>query len=283
MLRMDERFVQNAINEAGGMDEIKQAINAIQDYRVKQYYPKKSIRLNNWDPCRTEIEEIVISVFTAVLVNECLTYQAAAGMLNHKINMDDTVDRVKTISEIIGLISLTGLINVERRGSGQSILITTDYTVSDIPSIDKHGLVLNRPQLVERNWDPDQGSMILGGKLNFHEKNLCLDHLNRMNQIPLKLNIAFIEACPEEPKSTFIKASDSPAKAAEKMHQFRQFAKDSSKKYMEIINGKNRAYLNHKYCTRGRTYAVGYYINTQGASYKKASLELYNKEFLNNL
>jgi len=104
-----------------------------------------------------------------------------------------------------------------------------------------------------------------------------------MNQIPLKLNIAFIEACPEEPKSTFIKASDSPAKAAEKMHQFRQFAKDSSKKYMEIINGKNRVYLNHKYCTRGRTYAVGYHINTQGASYKKASLELYNKEFLNNL
>ena len=281
-MRIDEKFVHKTILEAGGLNEIKQAISAIQEYKVKQYYPSKSIRLNNWDPSRTEIEEIVISVFTAVLVNETLTYQAAAGMLNHKIDMEDTLDRVKTISEIIAIISLTGLINVIRRGPGHSILINTDYDLEvEIPSTDKHSLVLNRPQPVEHNWAPDQGSVILGGRQNFHEGNLCLDHLNRMNQIPLKLNAKFIETYAEKPKSTYIKESDSPAKAAEKLHQWKQFAKQSSKKYMEILSGNNLVYLSHKYCTRGRTYAVGYYLNTQGSSYKKAILNLYHEEFLN--
>ena len=43
-----------------------------------------------------------------------------------------------------------------------------------------------------------------------------------------------------------------------------------------------KLYINHKPDTRGRIYAVGYYINPQGTSFKKAMLQLANKEHLDN-
>ena len=42
----------------------------------------------------------------------------------------------------------------------------------------------------------------------------------------------------------------------------------------------NEFWLTHKYDRRGRTYAVGYHINTQGTDYNKAVLELAKKEVI---
>lgn len=37
----------------------------------------------------------------------------------------------------------------------------------------------------------------------------------------------------------------------------------------------------HKYDRRGRTYAVGYHVNSQGTDYNKSVLELSRKEIIN--
>ena len=42
----------------------------------------------------------------------------------------------------------------------------------------------------------------------------------------------------------------------------------------------NEFWLTHKYDRRGRTYAVGYHINSQGTDYNKAVLELSKQEKL---
>ena len=45
-----------------------------------------------------------------------------------------------------------------------------------------------------------------------------------------------------------------------------------------INNQNNKFWLKHSLDTRGRTYCNGYLINYQGASYKKAIVQLHDKE-----
>ena len=45
----------------------------------------------------------------------------------------------------------------------------------------------------------------------------------------------------------------------------------------------NKFYFTHKVDKRGRLYCQGYHINYQSASYKKAMIELANKEIIDGI
>jgi DNA-directed RNA polymerase len=47
-----------------------------------------------------------------------------------------------------------------------------------------------------------------------------------------------------------------------------------------MVQCGNHFYLTHKVDKRGRIYACGYHINTQGTAFKKAQLELVNEEIV---
>jgi len=240
----------------------------------------------DWNPTSKDIYNLIVSVFTVTLTTEYLTYQALMGMLNNKLPHSDVIDRVKTLAEVVALIHKAGLIEIKGT-QGEYFMITPCLLLEGIPFVDNHATVYDRPQPVESNWDVDQGSMLLGGKLNHYEDNICLDHINRMNSIPMALNKEFLLKYPEEPKGEF---TDSPTTkdgkpgmtATEKLQLWEKYVSDGKKRYAHALVTVDRVYLNHKYCTRGRTYAVGYYISTQGSSYKKASIQLANKEYLND-
>ena len=48
--------------------------------------------------------------------------------------------------------------------------------------------------------------------------------------------------------------------------------------YRLMYEAGNRFYLTHKVDKRGRTYAQGYHVNTQGAAWNKATIELADME-----
>jgi hypothetical protein len=270
-----EKFVKQVIEEAGGMVEIAEAIAAIQSYLTGTYYESKQKRLAEWTPSEEDLYKLIICVFTATLSGRYTTYQAMAGKLNKHIKMDSLIDRVKTISEVIAIISKTGLITIFRSGSGKYIMVGTEYTLGQpLPFVDKHATIYHRPQPVESNFDEEQGSMLLGGPLNHHEGFICLDHINKMNSIPLTLNKEFLVKYPEEPKK------EKSVDTIKKLELWELYVTKCKHKYAHMLAGKNKCFLNHKYCTRGRTYASGYCISTQGSSYKKAMIQLANKEYL---
>jgi hypothetical protein len=94
-----------------------------------------------------------------------------------------------------------------------------------------------------------------------------------MNRIPLSLNIELLMLQQEMP--TF--ELDTP----DKEKQWEHYKNNSIAKYLEVTRKHgNLVYMDHKYCTRGRTYDLGYYISTQGTSFKKAIVQLYNKELV---
>lgn len=125
-----------------------------------------------------------------------------------------------------------------------------------------------------------QGSVILNGSKYFRDKDVCLDHLNRMNAVPLVLDFGVIRSN----EGRYIKPT---RKEGESYDDFRKRLKQASMFYsvsVEVMEGiaelSDVLYLTHKYDRRGRCYASGYHINTQGTDYNKAVLQLARKEKL---
>lgn len=125
-----------------------------------------------------------------------------------------------------------------------------------------------------------KGSIILNGSKHFKHLDVCLDHLNRMNAVPLVLDFSVIKSM----EGRYIKPT---RKDGESYEDFRKRLKQASVFYsvsLEVMEGlaelSDVIYLTHKFDRRGRCYASGYHINTQGTDYNKAVLQLAHKEIL---
>ena len=274
MLRSDEFYVQQVINEGGGMPEIQESMDSIKKYLTCCYYKSKDIRLDEWRPDDGELYELVLGVFTYVLQNpKGTTYQAIAGITSGRFPHENTVDRVKTAAECIALIARTDMIRIERSGSGSYIMIKSKYALDHaLPEPDKHQVLMEKPPEFTSNNPPGFGKLILGGRYNYHEGNICLDHINRMNAIPLRLNNKLLRIYEEAPSFLF--------KTQEQKEQWEKFVSTSYRSYIQTVKNGNRFYLNHRPDKRGRTYADGYHITTQGSAFKKAIVQLYATEIV---
>jgi hypothetical protein len=114
-------------------------------------------------------------------------------------------------------------------------------------------------------------SLILG-KGNHHDGNICIDVLNTINKVALKLDTAFLLQVEEEP--TF------ELDTAEKRDMWLNFKSQSAIMYALMHSLGNEFYLTHKVDKRGRIYSQGYHLNTQGTAFKKAMIELANEEVI---
>jgi hypothetical protein len=292
-MREDIRYVHEKIRQSGGLPQINKAIELIQEHLSKEHlttngnvFTKKNYRLSLWKPTEDELYNLIVAMFTTALTTDYLTYQAMVGFHNESIPMENTIDRVQTIAEVTALICIANLIDIHSI-QGEYHKITPCLVLKNIPFTDRHGTVYSKPQPVKKNWDEEQGNMILGGKIKHHKDKICLDHINRMNKIPMSLNKEFILEYPEEPKEEFTDSSitrkGKPGMSAiEKQEVWDRYTEECKQRYTHALITTNKLYLNHKPDTRGRIYTTGYYIDTQGSSYKKASIELYNKEYLND-
>lgn len=124
------------------------------------------------------------------------------------------------------------------------------------------------------------GSVVLNGSDYFDDKDMCLDHLNRANSVALALAMDVVHS--EEGK--YIRPTRNPG---EDFAEFRKRQKQSDVFYatsvdvMESIHAlSDELFLTHKFDRRGRCYASGYHISTQGDDYRKAVLQLANKEVI---
>ena len=290
MLREDEQFVKDKIEAVGGMPQIGQAIQLVNEFRTKEYISKKgnplvkkNARLREWQPVQEELYDLIICIFTALLAHGPMTMQALCSLHKCKIKVAELLDQIHIMASVIALISKTGMIQITKSKRGKFLMVSTRYKFrEELPVIDRHGTAFHRAQVVESNYDPEQGSMLLGRTFNHHEDEICLDHINKMNSIPLCLNRRFILETEETYKKGYIKEIDSLKDAETKQQLWDIYVKRCKQKYIQLLINWNKFFLNHKYCTRGRTYATGYYLNTQGSSYKKAMIDLFHKERLNS-
>ena len=125
-----------------------------------------------------------------------------------------------------------------------------------------------------------RGRIILNGSDVFDEEDVCLDHINRVNSVGLSLNMNVIAS--EEghmilPKR---KIGESFDEFQKRQKQAKVFYENSMNVMQGLLTLGNEFWLTHKYDRRGRTYAVGYHVNSQGDDYRKAVLQLAHKEVI---
>lgn len=121
------------------------------------------------------------------------------------------------------------------------------------------------------------GSIIL--KKNHHDEDVCLDHINRMNQVQFTLNTEVATLVKnqwrnlDKPKPGETKEDFERRKRA--FEKYDRTAKD----VIQLLMQHSKVFhLTHKYDKRGRTYCQGYHVNYQGAAWNKACIEFANRE-----
>jgi DNA-directed RNA polymerase len=119
--------------------------------------------------------------------------------------------------------------------------------------------------------------IIMGDKINRHNKEICLDHINRLNKIPLTINKEVISFMKNKWKT---KRTDTKEDLQKKDKALTLFNNQCKSVYNKL-NKFEKMYLTHKYDKRGRTYCVGYHINYMGNEYQKSVVELHKQELIN--
>lgn len=140
------------------------------------------------------------------------------------------------------------------------------------------------PKEVKNNRDTgmytSNGSLIL--KDNHHDEDICLDHINSCNQIPLVINWEVAKLIKnqwrnlDKPKLGELKEDFLRRKKA-----FDKYDRTAFDVMHEVVKYSPVFYLTHKYCKRGRTHCQGYHVNYQGTPWNKAVVEFADKEVTN--
>lgn len=116
---------------------------------------------------------------------------------------------------------------------------------------------------------------------NHHDQDVCLDHLNRMNQIRFSINQNVVAMV----KNTWrnldkCKAGETREKFEKRKRAFEKYDRTARDVIALITAAGNEFYLTHRYDKRGRTYSSGYHINYQGNPWNKACIEFTEKEIV---
>lgn len=257
--------------------KIDQGIQLVTEYMGKDYYESKNARIAQLQglDLRTLVTEIFVGI--AYCQTEEL-FTSVTAMMAGRLRFSDKLDAIKTIAELLAVLCLTDAFDILKADKSASLMV-----VSRIPlSADTLRFIENsqylppmvcKPLELENNYSSGylthNDSLILGTG-NHHDGDLCLDVLNKLNQIPLRLDTDFLSTVEEDP--TFV--ADTPEKA----QQWENFKRQSYEFYLLIAQYGNRFHLTHKVDKRGRIYACGYHISTQGTAFKKSMVELAKQE-----
>jgi hypothetical protein len=143
--------------------------------------------------------------------------------------------------------------------------------------------MLVEPKEVKENRDSGylttKSSIIL--KHNHTEDDVCLDHINRMNRVPLTINHQTSWMVDNHWEGLDHKKDDETVEDyALRVQAFRKYTATSYDIMEHLAVADDRFYLTNKYDKRGRTYSQGYHVNPQGADWNKSVIELADKELI---
>jgi len=117
----------------------------------------------------------------------------------------------------------------------------------------------------------------------YEEADICLDHLERMNRIPLTLNLQVVALIDNQWKDLDRKRpEESFEDYQQRVKAFERYDECSKDVIQALSQLRDTFWLTHKYDRRGRTYCQGYHINYQGNPWNKAVVEFANKEIVHN-
>lgn len=139
------------------------------------------------------------------------------------------------------------------------------------------------PKEVRGNTDTgylnSRSSLILNN--NHTDDDICLDHINRLNQIAFSINTEVVHKVKNSWRNLDRqKEGETGEDFKRRKKAFDKFDRTCKDVIGLLTDVTDRIYLTHRYDKRGRTYCMGYHVSYQGNPWSKAIIELADKEIV---
>lgn len=278
-------YIRNYLVEALlGSVELNQKIQEgkalIEQWVNGSYYDSKQIRIASFMQDRDLVATLQDIFIITLQKQKPELFTSVVGEVASVLGMTDKGDGAKVAGELLAILADLDVYDLFRATNRGSIQLVSAFELDErITKFIEQTMYLPpmicEPTEIKTNYDSgyltQRESMILG-RGNFHNGNICLDSINKFNQIPLSLNTELLKTFSEKPKQEFTDPK--------KKEQWTNFVKKSYDVYRDLYRHGNRFWLTHRVDKRGRTYAQGYHCSTQGNSFRKAIVELVDKELI---
>lgn len=270
--------IRKAIDENPDMiKKIQQGVQLVKDYMSGQYYDSKMQRIKELQ--NMDIEAMVKEIFIGVAYSQKPElFTSVSAQMACRLAFNDRREAITTVAELMAVLCNTDAYDITKADKMASLMIQSriplpEQIVRFIENSEYLPPMVCKPLELTHNFSSGylthNDSLILGTG-NHHDGDICLDVLNIMNGVALRIDTDFVSTVEEEP--TF------EIKDQEQQELWDAFKRQSYAFYSLMVSQGNRMYLTHKVDKRGRIYAQGYHITTQGTAFKKAMLELANEE-----
>ena len=270
------KFIENDESLLAKVDEGTELVNK---WLEGDYYESKKKRLEQLQ--NLDIRALVMDIFVGIayfLKPELFT--SVTAQLAARLKFGDRVDAITTVAELVAVLCQTDAYDINKPSKQASLVLESrmdlpEALVDFILNSEYLPPMVCQPLELTHNFSSGylthNDSLILGSR-NHHDGDLCLDVLNIMNSVPLKLDTEFLCTVEEEPTFELV--------TQDQIDQWNDFKQQSYTFYKLMVDCGNRFYFNHKVDKRGRIYTSGYHLSTQGTSFKKASLEFADEELV---
>jgi len=251
----------------------------VEKYQAGEYYESKAKRVAQLE--QLDIPSLVMEMFIGVAY--CLKpelFTSVSAQIACRLKFSDRTEAITTVAELLGVLCQTDAFDIDKKDKMASLELVSRLNlpanlVDFIENSQYLPPMVCEPLELTHNFSSGylthNDSLILGTG-NHHDGDICLDVLNLMNRVALRLDTDFLSTVEEEP--TFELDNQ------DKEDLWADFKRQSYQFYSLMVQCGNKFYLTHKVDKRGRIYACGYHITTQGTAFKKASIELAHEEIV---
>ncbi|WAW11611.1 hypothetical protein nACB1_087 [Acinetobacter phage nACB1] len=276
-------------------NRINQGVELINNWcQSPSSYASKQTRKDHVS--QMDLKELVTDIFVRIAsLSTETTLNNLASQLAPAIGFDDTRVGIQTMAEVLAVVCNTNFYHLVKYHVNSSVYVRSNFKLNDeLQAYVERACylppMLSKPKTLRGNRDSGYltikgESLILGGSINHHNEPICLDVLNLMNRYKYTLNEWVLDNIKEEPTTDLNVVKDSHLmntidlqRAIAQQHQnWKKHLQQSAYFYNLIRMNGNKMYITVKPDKRGRLYMQGYHITPQGAAYKKASVDLYDK------
>lgn len=241
--------------------------------------------------------ELLVQDTIALIALECskpLKLVSIAAMSARFLNMANKVDAIRTMAEVIAVLSDTDLFDIIQTKDNERLVQAKVLLDEDVLRFAFNAFYLPpmviKPRTVRHNRDSgyitQQGeSLILGFYENHHDDDICLDVINTLNSNEYELDTDFISSQTEDWHRIELSSEEYMELGHEDKLIYNmdksnwvEFQEQGFKIQTLMLYHGNSFYLQNKVDKRGRIYTSGYHISPQGTSFKKACINLAKKE-----
>ena len=307
--RFDRKGIDTRIREFIDTSElmqekIAQGVELLQGYISGEYYESKMNRIAQLKDL--DLTQLVKECFVGILYYQReQLFTGITAQLASRLGFNDKAEGITTMAEIIAVLGNTDVFDTYKMSAQASLMLVSNIELPEglihfasnteyLPPMVCEPLELTSNRSSGHLTFND--SLVLGAG-NHHNGDLCLDVLNKMNQVALSLDTQFLSTVEEEMPEVSVESMMDKAEEKGKtlsqgqamirvkdfIDNWDDFKQQSYYFYSLMESQGNRFHLTHKVDKRGRMYSQGYHITTQGTPFKKASLEFANEELVNGV